>query len=270
MATYPEHALAILKAEIDAKLEDGERYNELQMAEFHETLATAQFYGGRYVDCLEGFERALKQRKSVPKADVLNNDRSLPRIHTLAGIACYRRGEFVAAQSHFESVRKIPRVKQSDIDLYCQSLSNLALVHLQLQQPDFAKNTALDAVRAGENYAKGVIDDDDDNESQVSGVTPDGKSTSGKPAPGRVAPAAKKAGGGKKGVGKKAKAVVPVGSGFQAAIAAEPPTRVVHLAEHIRVALLVLLRVGSVSEALKLLREHDKEFKHRGTRFELW
>lgn len=265
MAAYPHGALDELVAETNRKLAETDRYNELQMAEFHETLAIAQFYAGRYKECLQSFELALKQRKTIPKHELVNNNRSLPRIHTLAGIACYRRGEFYAAQSHFESVQKIPHVKQNDIDLYCQCTSNLALVHLQLQKPESAKNTALDAVKAGINYARGIVDDDDDdNNSQLSG----GGGVSSRVAGGKTVAAAKTVGvskkpAAKKGVKKKTHPSISE-SNFCPAIVAEPIKRTVNLADHIRVALLVYLRVGSAGDALKLLKEHDKEFKHKG------
>jgi len=263
MASYPHDALIELHADVTRKLEDEGRYNDLQRAELHETLAIAYFYGGNYTECLQGFESALKQRKSVPSYDLPSNDRSLPRIHTLAGIACYRRGEFYAAQNHFQKVAKIPRIRHTNIDLYCQSKSNLALVHLQLQKPESAKNTALDAVKAGENHNNGVIEDfDDDNDSQVS----DNSSRMSIAKSGTASSVSKGSvkKGGKKGANKKAPKSPPAGSGFHAAIAAEPVKRVVRLVDHVRVALLVYLRVGSPGEAMKMLRDNDKLFKHKG------
>ena len=47
---------------------------------------------------------------------------------------------------------KNPKSKTHDVDYYCTSASNLAIVYLLLQKPEIARQHALDAVKTAEAY----------------------------------------------------------------------------------------------------------------------
>ena len=83
MSTFPEQTLLELEAKVELVCStDSDKYNEIQKAEIIETLGIAQFYSGKYPECLQTFHDALKARKSIPKSDI-GLDRSTPRIHML-------------------------------------------------------------------------------------------------------------------------------------------------------------------------------------------